>query len=76
MPSRDNTSRGGDARWLTGVLENRVKRLATINFDDERGLLCPIDFATTGLALFARLLFLASLGPCEGGMPTDADDRY
>ena len=47
--------------------DNRVKRLATINFDDERGLLCPIDFSDHGFSVVRAFTVFGTLGAVRGG---------
>jgi dTDP-4-dehydrorhamnose 3,5-epimerase-like enzyme len=50
-----------------GFCDNRVKRLATINFDDERGLLCPIDFTDHGFSVVRAFTISGTLGAVRGG---------
>jgi hypothetical protein len=50
-----------------GFCDNRVKRLATINCDDERGLLCPIDFTDHGFSVLRAFIICGTLGAVRGG---------
>src|SRR4051794_10190533 len=56
------TAPGGDALADEGFCDNRVKRLATINFDDERGLLSPIDFSDHGFSVVRAFTISGTLG--------------
>jgi len=50
-----------------GFCDNRVKWLATINFDDERGLLCPIDFSDHGFSVVRAFTISGTFGAVRGG---------
>ena len=50
-----------------GFCDNRVKRLATVNFDDERGLLCPIDFRDQGFSVIRAFTISGRPGSVRGG---------
>ena len=50
-----------------GFCDGRVKRLATLSFEDERGLLSPIDFGDHGFHVVRAFVVLGRPGAVRGG---------